>query len=337
MSDPKAERIIAALGAAGSPLLEEGVTLAVDHLLGSRLADVIDLAEVAELVLTGLNHENVARAVARHVKPGWARYSAKAGVAKAPVSAFVPDAAREAIRTMVVTTKPPPAKWAENIVDPALMRKLLAPVWVNLLVNFGKRVVGGAADGGGSATGRVASSIAGRLSRSVQERAEKLVDAGRSVMGGLGAEVERRVQAAAREFADGAEALFRDALRDRLQSEEGRELLSRIGSGVVDHVMKTELAALQADAAHLPVNGILDTVPSILSTAVSGPFVQSVVRAEVAAFVEVEGARTLAELLDETGLREPVRALMIGRGSSVVQGVVATPGFAAWLERLLQA
>jgi hypothetical protein len=337
MPDPKAERIIAALGRDGSPLLQEGVTLAVDHLLGSRLTDVIDLAEVAEIVLTGLNEENVARAVSRHVKPGWVRYSAKAGAATEPVSAFVPDAAREAIRKMVITTKPPPARWAENMVDPALLRKLLAPVWVNLLVNFGKRVMGGSPDSGGSATGRVASSIAGRLSRSVQERAEKLVDAGRSVMGNLGAEVERRVQATAREFADGAQSLFRESLRDRLESEEGRELVARIAGGVVDHVMKTELSALQADAARLPVDGILDTVPGIVSVAVSGPFVQSIVRAEVAAFVDVEGARTLAELLDETGLRERVRALMIQRGSSVVQGVVATPGFAAWLERLLDA
>lgn len=337
--ETKKDRIVQVLSAPESPLRTEGVTLAIDHLLGSKLADVVDLSEVAGIVVAGLGHENVEQVVNRHLKPGWERYGRLATATNARVETLIPHEEREKIRKIATTSRLPRGKWAENMVDPALLRRLLAPVWVNLLVNFGKKVLGGGSGegGGASATSRVASSIAGRLSKSVQERAEKLVDAGRTVMGGLGAEVERRVQSAAREFADGAATLFREALRDRLQSEEGRELLARIASGVVDHVMATPLSALQADAAALPIAEVLDVVPGIVSQASGGEFVRSVVDAEVAAFVALEGGRTLAELLAEANLLEPVRALMIQRGSSIVRGLVAEDAFGDWLERLLDA
>jgi len=336
--ESKKDRIVQALSATESPLRAEGVALAVDQLLDGKLADVVDLSEVAALVVSGLTHANVERVVARHVKPGWERYSRLAAATNTRVETLVPHASRERIRELAVTTRAPAAKWADGMIDPALLRRLLAPVWMNLLVNFGKRVMGGGGEsGGGSATSRVASSIAGRLGKSVQNRAEKLVDAGRTVMGGLGAEVERRVQAAAREFAEGAESLFRDALRDRMASDEGRELLARITGGVVDHVMSVPLSALQADADRLPIADVLDLVPDIVSHAASVEFVQGVVLGEISAVIALEGDRTLRELLAEAGLLEPARAMMLQRGSSIVQGLVASEAFGGWLERLLDA
>jgi len=335
--ESKKDRIVQALSAPESPLRAEGVALAVDQLLDGKLADVVDLSEVAALVVSGLTHANVERVVARHVKPGWERYSRLAAATNTRVETLVPHASRERIRELAVTTRAPAARWADGMIDPALLRRLLAPVWMNLLVNFGKRVMGGGESGGGSATSRVASSIAGRLGKSVQNRAEKLVDAGRTVMGGLGAEVERRVQAAAREFAEGAESLFRDALRDRMASDEGRELLARITGGVVDHVMSVPLSALQADADRLPVADVLDLVPDIVSHAAGIEFVQGVVLGEISAVIALEGDRTLRELLAEAGLLEPARAMMLQRGSSIVQGLVASEAFGGWLERLLDA
>jgi hypothetical protein len=337
MSAPDNQRIIQALSTDQSPLRDEGVTLAIDHLLSSKLKDVVELGEVANLVLLGLTTENMARTIERHVKPGWKRYSERAAKAHEPVQSLVPPVARDKIKALVVETKPPRAAWAEDIVDQALLRRLLAPVWVNVLVQFGKRVLGGTGESGGSATGRVAAGIAGRLGRSVQERAERLVDAGRSVMGGLGAEVERRVQASAKDFSEGAASAFKDALRDRLASEEGRELVAAIGGGVVDHVMRTHLSAFQVDASAFPVDTILDTVPHIVPHAVAGAFVKDIVFAEVSSFIALEGDRSLKDLLSEAGLHDEARALMIRRGSSIVQGLVASEAFAGWLERLLDA
>src|SRR5206468_3292871 len=105
-------------------------------------------------------------------------------------------------------------------VDAALFRRLFAPVWTNLLLSFAKRLPlpgmggGGGAAGGGAAgaVGRGVSGIAGRITRSAKEQAERLVDAGKSVMGGLGTEVERRLQAAAKDFSDSAAEVFREAL-----------------------------------------------------------------------------------------------------------------------------
>ena len=58
----------------------------------------------------------------------------------------------------------------------------------------------------------------------------------------MGAEFEKRVQAAAKEFSDGAAELFREALEARLRSDEGRALLSQITDKAFAHLMDAKLA-----------------------------------------------------------------------------------------------
>jgi hypothetical protein len=207
-------------------------------------------------------------------------------------------------------------------------------------LNFGTRLPlpgMGAASGAAAAVGRGMGGLAGRLTRSVQERAEKIADAGRTVMGGLGAEVEKRIQAAAREFSDGAAEIFRDALRDRLKSKEGRELMGQIVGQIIDHVMTTKLADVQKDMDAIDVDGIFDVVPEIVAHAAPGALIRSIIEGEVAAYLALEGHRTLFDVLSEMGLLTEVRATLIRRSSAVAQEFFATSEFEDFLGRLLEA
>jgi hypothetical protein len=226
-------------------------------------------------------------------------------------------------------------------VDPVLVRKLFGPVWTNLLLAFAKRLplpgIGGGGGGPSSsgAVGRGVSGIAGRITRTATKQAERLVDAGKSVMGGLGSEVERRLQGAAKEFSDGAEEVFREALQDRLKSSEGREIVGKISRQVTDHVLVTKIAEIHKDASRIPVNDILRIAPSVVSHSAPRAFVEKVVRGEIDAFLAVEGDRTLGEVLTELGVLDEVRKAIVERASAVAREFFAAPAFGDWFRRLL--
>lgn len=340
MSESKRDRIVEALTADVSPLREEAITVLVDHVLGRKLRELADFEEVSGLVIGALTEDNLARVIERHVEPGFQRYLAAAVLSEELVGALVPDPARDGIRSIVRKSRLPAGAWTAGLVEPALIRKLFAPVWVQLLLAFGSRLPlpgMGAASGAAAAAARGMGGIAGRLTRSVQERAEKIADAGRSVMGGLGAEVEKRIQAAARDFSDGAADIFRDALGDRLKSPEGRALVDQIAGQVIDHVMTTKLSDIQKDLEALDVAGIFDVVAPIVAHAAPRAFVRNLVTAEVRAYLELEGDRTLSELLTEFGVLSDVREMVLRRSGNVARTLFASPEFGEFLGRLLDA
>jgi hypothetical protein len=244
------------------------------------------------------------------------------------------------IRRIIDQSKPPRAKWAQKMVDPALLRKLFAPVWANLFASFAKRLplpgvsaMAAAASGAGG----VGATIAGRLTKSVQERAEKLVDRGRSAMGGLGAEVEKRVQAAAREFSDGAAGIWREALEARLKSAEGREIVSEIVTQALAHLVAAKLVDLHDDAKDADVPEILEAAAEIVGHSVTREFIERIIVQEVSAFVELEGKRSSREIFAELGVLDEVRRVAVSQVGGLARTLFAAPAFADWVARLLEA
>ncbi|HEX4334808.1 MAG TPA: hypothetical protein VH062_02775 [Polyangiaceae bacterium] len=340
MAEINGERIVGLLSGAESPFREELVAMAVEHALSRPLADFVDFEAGRDIVVRALTRDNLGRIFARHVKPGFDRYTAQVAGSSDSLGSLVPDEARARIRKLLAEGPVPRAVWARKIVDPALLRKLFAPVWANLFTSFAKRLpIPGlsAVTGAGSGSGGAGSGIAGRLSRSVQERAEKLVDRGLSAMGSLGAEVEKRVQAAAREFSDGAAEIWREALQARLKSREGREILAQITEQAFEHVMSAKLVELHEDAKHAKVEDILAASAAIVGHSVTTSFVGKTIEDEVAAFVASEGQRSLREVLDELGVLDDVQKVAVAQLSGVARGVFGGPAFADWVTRLLEA
>ncbi|MET0389292.1 MAG: hypothetical protein ABW321_25185 [Polyangiales bacterium] len=336
MTDSAAERVQKVLAAPDSSLRADGVRLFVEHVLGLRLDAVVDLREVHGIVLAALSRENLARIVERHVLPGWERYSASVSGPDAldtKVGDLVDAPARAGLVAIAEELRLPRAKWAVGALDPILLQRLLAPVWGQVLAAFARRVLSpNAPPPAAAASGQ--RGLAGKLTRSVQQRAEKLVDAGRSVMEGLGIDVEQKLITATRDFSDNALAMWNTILRERLESEEGKALVAQINRGVVLHVLGTRLRDLQRDAAELPVDKVLTLIPDLVAHAAHGDFVETIVQRELSAFLAHEGGRTVGELLDELGLREQIQALALRRGDALFRSLIGTPAFADWLRRV---
>jgi len=339
MPEASKDRVAHVLSAEESPLRDELVAMVVDHALDRALSEFVDFTAGRDIVVRALTRENLSRIFERHVVPGFERYTDRVGASSETLGGLVPDMARARILNLLREGPTPRAAWARNMVDRALLAKLFAPVWVNLFTSFAKRLpIPGLSAVTSAAAGATSSSgIAGRLSRSVQEHAEKLVDRGRSAMGGLGAEFEKRVQAAAKEFSDGAAEIFREALDARLKSPEGRALVSQITEQAFARLMDESLANLHEDARRANVAEILTASAEIVGHSVTTTFVSETIDAEVAAFVTSQGNRPMREVLDELGVLADVRAVSVAQLSEVARGLFAAPAFADWVGRLLGA
>jgi hypothetical protein len=321
-----AARIVERLAAKSSVLRQELAGLVVDQLLARRTRDALQFERLGEVLLEVLSADNLRRAIEQHAASSQRQRAAAEDAASVRVGALVGPLAHQKLHALVRALRVPEARWAQHAFDPALVRRLLGPVWTQVLVNFAKRLPLAAA------SRNAPQSIAGFLTRSVQEQAEKL----RGVMGGLGAEVERRLQATARDFSDGAAQAFRTALHERLHSAEGRELLGQLLAGFVDHVLRSELAAFQPDLDALPRTELADLAPDLIAHAAHSPFVAQLVRRELALWLEAHGERSLSELLAEYSTLEPARALLVAELESLVAELATAPAFSDWVRRLVQ-
>lgn len=326
------ERVLSRLRSADGPWRAQLHELAIDHLLSLRVGELVELETLRQLLSSALVEDNVRRAVQRHVAPGFERHGQAARATDTRLDALIAPPVLQKLQRIGEGTRLPPARWLGSAVDPAQVRQLLGPVWTQVLVNFAKRLP---LSGAAAALPLSRSGLTGMLSRTVQEQAEKLVDRGRSMMGGLGLEVERRLVAAARDFSDSAAQLFREALLERLESAEGRKLVAEISARVIEQLARARLADLQADLDAIPIGDLLELAPELLPQAIATEFVQDAVQRELAHWLALEGERTLAELLDESGLRSLVVSALASRLEHFTDSFSRTPAFEAWLTRLL--
>ena len=123
-------------------------------------------------------------------------------------------------------------------------------------------------------------------------------------IGTLSDGVERQLQAAARDFSQTAMSNARKSLRDRLRSDEGKEILAEIRTQFLDRLVQTPVFELLEDANALPQDEIFALVPQVLDHNRVRPEVQAAIAGEIASFLELEGARSGRDILDEAGLLE---------------------------------
>lgn len=336
MAEPSSQHIVERLADVASPERAELAQQIVDHVFSQRLRDVVAPEEFLPIVLATLTRENLARELERLVQPGVRRYSAVVADAPERLADLVPQDAVAALQKQLEQPTGARARWAKGAVDPALLKRLLGPVWVQLLVSFARRIpgLGGASS---AASGAAGGGIAGILGRTVQQSAGRIVGAGKSALEGLGIDVEKKLMAAARDFSDGALSVWNQALRERLQSPEGSAIVTQIKHGVLEHVLEARLSEIDRDAVALPLAPYLDLVPAIVGHAVRVPFVRKIIDSELQAYLAVAGDRRLDELLGELGVLDAARKWLIARVDAQLLGLCATPAFAGWIAKLVDA
>ena len=328
--------ILALLDAHESASRRALAVLIVDHLLARPVADWVDVESLAPILLRALDEANMARALERHVAPGIRRVRAAAGAADERIGSAVPDASRAELLALLTSPHGPRFGWLRGALDPERLRRLLAPAFQELLLQFAGKLSLGGLTGGAPGQGQgPTAGLVGRLGRRVSKSTERLVNVGRSMADGLGVDLEARFKEVARDFSQGAVGGLQQALAARLRSTEGQALLGELTAGALDHILATPIETVLADLDRLPLERALALVPPITAGVLARELGRSCLEGELRAWLELEGQRSLAELLDEAGIGEEARALAVERADAAARELVTSEAFREWLDELL--
>lgn len=338
MSEAQRTKIQALLAADESPLRRELLELVFDAVTTQRVAGLLRDPGLVPLIYRALTRDNAQRVAERHVLPAIARVDAAFVGKSERIQDALSEQAQRELHDIVASGKGPRFEWLRGAVDPNDIRQLVAPVVQQVLVQFTTRLpipgFGGAAGGGGGGSGL--GGIVGMLGKQVQRGAGQLADVGKSMVSGLGGELERRMQQMARDFTQTAITDFRSALAVRLKSDEGRQIVQRIRDRVLEHVLAGKLQEVGPDLRRLPEADIAKLVASVLEHLPQQVWFRDILEAEVAAVLAEIGERSVAELLAEAGLLTEARALTLSAVSPCIQALASSDAFGAWLGRLLE-
>ncbi len=336
--DPILERALARLRAPESAALDGLVDLLIDAALARPIAAALDPERAVALAVSVVEAERVERALATLVRPAWDRQRALLTARGDRVGDWLPEGGRALLDEVLAGAKLPRGEWARGLVDSADVRELIRPVLQDTLLAFARKLplVGTASEAEGPA--RAAGKLFGmarELADKAGERAGKLADLGRGVLGGIGGEMEKRIHTAARDFSHGAFEPLEASFVARLRSDEGQAILTRMRARAIDRLLAAGAADVLADLDTLPREALDRLVARAIAFGASRPELAEMLRAEVAAFVKAHEGRTVGEVLEAWSLRA-IAVTELRRELRAIAGATAAgPGAEAWLRALL--
>jgi hypothetical protein len=332
--DQALARALARLRDPGGPHLARGVALAVDAGLDRPLREVLLPERVVALTILAVDETRIERALREIVHPAQDRQRAWLETQDQTLAAWLPGDAAALLEEIAAGTRTPRGTWAAKLVDRAHVRELLAPVLQETLLAFARKLPMASSVEEGRA-GKLLGGLARGIAQGAGERAAKLADLGRNALGSIGAEMEKRVVSAARDFSQGAVEPLRDAFAERLTSEEGRAILARMRAHAIGVLLEAKAAELVDDLDSAPRAPLDRLVARTLAHDVRRPEVQEMLRAEVESFLAAREGVTLRALLDEWGMTAEVVTDARRITEVVARAAVADDAFEAWLRDLL--
>lgn len=330
------DRLLEKLSADDSATRRALVRISIDHALDRRLDEILEPDAVVRVIVDVLTEPNAMLLMTKHLRPGWDRHLARVTASGELVGEAIPEDTKERILSIADHAGKPDGAWTHGIVDSHLLKQLLAPVLQETLLSFTKRLpIPGIGGGGGGAAAAKVGALGGALFGGLAGQASKVLDVGKAVAGGIGAEMEKKMKDAAKDFANDAMDDLRGALRARLTSDEGKKILAELVSHGYDRVAKVKVADVMKDADVLPRAEVDALVARVAAHNGRRTALRAVIKEEVAAFFGVEGGKTVRQLAHELEVSNAVLALFEAHADDIAKGFFRNPAFVEWLDELL--
>lgn len=337
MSDLLQDRILQILTADKSPLRDELLDFTLEFLLDRKLATLFDPKEAHSLIIASLTEINASNYIERYSLPQWDRYLKRCKNSQAKIGIFVPEIVQQQIDDLLKDAMLPEGKWVPKVFEPVLIRKLLSPVIQQTLVNFANKLprpnldpISEAASQFGSS--KLGNRFAGRFSKLKQSA---VFSRGKDMLSDLTADLEGRIHEIAKDFSSTAMSEGKIALQMRLESEEGRKIMSEIRRHFLSSLMETTLSELNEDIERYPVAELTRLAPAIIVESVKTSFLLDALTEELDALLKAEGDRTFREILDEAGILDESLKTIRNISAPHAKDYFQDPRFASWLGRLL--
>jgi hypothetical protein len=337
MSNSEAERIQELLGDETSAFRAELAGLGFDALSRLKVAALIDADELTALVCDVLAEPTAGPFARELVIPAVKRVTSGLTARPETVGEALSPRGQTLLRDLVQSGKGPKGAWLAGAIAPDDLQKLIGPIVQDVLLKFVAKLPLPGISGGGGGPDKAGggAGLLGMLGKQVQRSAGQLADVGKSVLGGLGGELERRVSASVRDFSQAAATDIRSAVVTRLRSDEGRKIVLHMRDGVLDRILRTPLAHVTTDLLRLPVDDVGELVIDTLDHLRTQPLFREVLAAEVRATVAVLGERTARDMLDAAGLLERARGLATKAVDPGLRQLALSAEFGDWVTRLL--
>lgn len=327
-------RILARLTGDDPAARQALVRAAMDHAFAQPIASYVDRASLVALATTAATEANAALVLASHVRPGIDRQKLRSGRLGEKVGDLLAGDTEARLTRLLADLKIPELAWAKGVIDQKLVNQLVSPVVQQTLLQFAKKLPIPGLGGDGGPTGALGGALLGGLG-GLAGGAGKLLDVGKSVVGGLGAEVEKKMQAVAKDFAENAAEGFRVALRQRIESDEGKKLLTEIVIRAHARIRDVAVEDVMNDLDVLPRAEVEGIVAATIAHNAARRAVAEAVGAEIDAALAVDGAMTLGAFLDRAKVRPAVEAVVLARADAVTRAFFASDEFASVLDLLL--
>jgi hypothetical protein len=298
--------------------LEELVDLGFEFLCSRRVPEFVDVDKLVEAVDATATEPALARLHARHVVPLREALLDRAAASSVLIGAWLPEAARDKLAEIMARPMPIPKQWIDEAVASEGVRDQIREMLRETLTGFVSKVTSG---GGGGAGG---------IKGAIGFGARAFGAAGKSLLGGLGEEIQKQMQERVRDFVDGAVGGVQERIARRLADPKTAEALgARRKVAFLKLLGQTEAQA--AKAIRSVEHGEIDPlIASIVRHNLSRAEVRDAIRTEVARIVADLGTQTIGELLDEIGARSLVHAHLRAHGLPLARAFVATAGFRSW-------
>lgn len=328
-------RILARLTGDDTSARDALVRAAIAHTMAQPIASYVDRDTLVALAKAAATEANAALVISAHIRPGFERQKLRSARLAEKVGDLLPPDVDDRLAKLLDGLVLPEAAWARGLIDRKLVNQLIAPVLQQTLLAFAKKLpIPGLSGETGGAANAFGGALLGGLG-GLAGGAGKLFDVGKSVVGGLGAEVEKKMQAVAKDFAENASDGLREALRQRLESDEGKKLLREIVMRAHTRLGEVEIEEILKDADALPAAELDSMVAAVIAHNATRKAVTAAVRAEIDAALVVDGAMTLGAFLDRAQVRAEVEAVVLARADVVTRAFFGSDQFSAWLDVLL--
>ncbi|GAC1362351.1 MAG: hypothetical protein NVSMB47_14460 [Polyangiales bacterium] len=303
-----------AQGSLDDEALRAFLDLAYDFACTRPLSDFVDPAKVLPALDAALTPERIAEAQTRIGAPVRERLLARADQSKLTLAAWLPEPVAAKLAERLGKPAPLPQAMIDDLVGSEKVRDAVRTMLNESLTSFVSKATGGDSTAGAGLRGAFGFAKA----------------AGKGLLGGLGEELQKRMQEKVKDFVDSSVATLQKRIAERLSSEETARALGQKRRGAFEKLLQTtEPRAAKSIRKADPAAADRD-LPAIVAHNLARPPVREAIEAEVAAIVAELSKETLGEHLDRAGLRTLARDALHAHGGPFARALVATPAFAAW-------
>ena len=289
-----------------------------DHAIDQPVSRYVDAERLLAQIERALAEPRIERWARLHLKPSLERGHERAKASGDTVGDWLTAEAQAELRAIAAQPVELDRVFLERLVRQGSVKHMLKSVVEETLNRFIETLRPGGSGGG----------VGGRVARSAFGFAKQV--AGGGILGAIGGQVEQQISRAARVFIDGSMTVMLERLVAILSSPETAHQLGRSKLSAYEELVKTPIAKLTKRALKLDVDDLLEVLPDLVAHNLARPEVREGFLAEVAAALEVEGARTVREILGDD--LAAVRDELVTLGAPLLAELAGAEALLDWLE-----